>query len=303
VNPPWVLLANPTAGSGKSRHAAQRASALLAAAGRPVELCFTQARGHALVLARQALARGCDRIIVCGGDGTLNEVLPALAGSTTELGILPCGTANDLARALSLPRRLQAAVRVQLSGFPQALDLGRCDDKYFATVAAFGFDADISLAMQNGQIPFKGTPGYLYATLKHLRRFRPFTVRLSGEFGSWQGEVLLVAAANTATYGGGLRIAPHASPCDGLLDVCIVRKIPPATLLCMLPRLFWGGHLRHPAVRLERTAWLRVETEGANRPLCADGERLSQTPTRLHSSAAALRVILPLETRSRLALA
>jgi diacylglycerol kinase (ATP) len=177
------------------------------------------------------------------------------------------------------------------------MDLGRMGDQLFATVAAFGFDAEISHSMSSGQAPFSGTVGYLWQTLRHLPRFRPPRVCLQGEFGLIEQEVLLVATANTRRYGGGLCIAPQADPRDGYFDLCIVDPVPFHTVLPMLPRLFWGGHVGHPAVRLERTAWLRLETEEPCL-LHADGEYLGQTPAALEISPAALRVVLPRPARA-----
>jgi len=288
----WVLIANPAAGGGRGKHCAEQAAAALRRAGQPVELSLTRAPGHAGELAARAVREGCQRLVVCGGDGTIREVLPALSSSPIPLGLLPFGTANDLARALGVPRRLEGAVRTLLQGRPSPVDLGRAGQALFCTVAAFGFDAEISQAMAAGQLPFSGTLGYVWATLGHLSRYRPPHIRLEGEFGEFEGEVLLVATANTPYYGGGMKIAPPADPRDGKLDVCIVRRVPGRTVLAMLPRLFWGGHARHPAVRLERTAWLRIHT-GEPRLLHADGEYLAHTPVSIQAMPAALSVVLP----------
>lgn len=288
----WVLIANPAAGGGRGRRIAEAAAQRLQRAGHPADLRLTQAPGHALELARQAVQEGCDRLVVCGGDGTIREVLPALARTQVPLGLLPFGTANDLARALGVPRRLDRALQVLLQGRPAPMDLGRSGEALFCTVAAFGFDAEISEAMRQGRIPFPGTAGYLYATLGHLFRFHPPRVRLEGEFGSFEGEVLLVATANTRSYGGGMQIAPAADPRDGKLDVCIVRRISAPTILGLLPRLFWGGHVHHPAVRMERSSWLHIHTAEPHL-LHADGEPLAHTPVRIEALPAALQVVLP----------
>ena len=95
---PWTLIANPAAGGGRGRRRAQRAQAALEAAGQPVEVRLTQAAGQAGALAAEALAGGTQRLVLCGGDGTVGETLPAIAGRETPVGLLPFGTANDLAR-------------------------------------------------------------------------------------------------------------------------------------------------------------------------------------------------------------
>lgn len=288
----WVLIANPAAGGGRGRRVAEKAAQALRRAGQPVALRLTQAPGHALELARQAVQEDCERLVVCGGDGTLRQVLPALAHTQIPLGLLPFGTGNDLARALGVPRRLDRALQVLLQGRPTSIDLGKASGALFCTVAAFGFDAEISEAMLQGQIPIPGTAGYLYATLGHLFRFLPPQVRLEGEFGVFEGEVLLVATANTSYYGGGMKIAPSADPRDGKLEVCIVPMLPKWTILNMLPRIFWGGHVHHPAVRMERSSWLHIHSTQP-RLLHADGEFLGHTPATIEALPAALQVVLP----------
>lgn len=288
----WVLVANPTAGGGRAGAQADLARRLLAAAGRPVEVCLTDHRGHAASLARQAVAGGAAGLIVMGGDGTLAETLPALAGSQTVLGLLPSGTGNDLARSLGIPRRLHQAVAVLLEGRVRALDLGICGDNLFATVATLGLDAEISEAMIEGRIPLKGTPGYLFEALRRLPSYCAPTLRVQGDFGLFEGPFLLVAVANTASYGGGLKIAPQADPHDGLLDVCLVDPLPLPTALSLLPRLFWGGHAGHPAVRFVRSAALEI-TGPTPRLSCADGELQGRTPLAFGTRPAAVQVILP----------
>ena len=288
----WTLIANPAAGGGRSRPCAERAAAALARAGIPVDLRFTHRPGHATELAYQTVAREAERLVLCGGDGSVREVLPALAGSSTALGLLPSGTANDFARSLGVPRRLDRALRLLLSGRTRAIDLGQVNGHPFATVASCGFDADANRAVSARQVPFPGTVGYLIAALGLIRTYSAPNVRLRGEFGECAGQMLLVASANTASYGGGMKIAPQADPQDGRLDVCIVDRLPPATVLHLLPRVFWGGHLKHPAVRVERTRWLRIETEPPQ-VIYADGDYLGETPANLQALPGALQMVLP----------
>ena len=164
------------------------------------------------------------------------------------------------------------------------VDLGACGGRYFCTVAACGFDAEVSEMMREGR-RLPGTAGYLWAALRHLFRFEPAKVTATGEFGRLETEVLLVAAAVTQSYGGGMRIAPHADPADGRFDVVFVGSVARRTVAAMLPRLFRGGHTRHPAVRIERSSFLEIETEGGARPLYADGEPLGKTPVALRTAA------------------
>ncbi len=287
----WIL-ANPTAGGGRARRFAERSALRLQEAGRRVELHYTHQKGHGAQIAAEAVAAEVPLLAVCGGDGTLAEVLPALVGSSTALGILPFGTANDLARALSIPRSLNGAVKTLMEGTAAPIDLGRCGDRYFSTVAAFGFDAEVSAAMAAGQAPLPNTAGYILQALRHLRHYRPPETVLRGAFGRIDSPIFLAASGNTCFYGGGLRIAPQADPRDGLFDVCIAGPISKAQALSLLPQVFSGRHIRHPSVRVVRTDALEIEGEGG-RLLFADGDYCATTPHLLEVVPRALRVITP----------
>ena len=288
----WVLIANPTAGNARARSVAEQASLAIQAAGQAVELRYTRAKGHGAELARQAVAEGAERLVVCGGDGTIGETLAPLAGSHTALGLLPCGTCNDLARALAVPLCIEAAIGNLLRGEVRAIDLGRAGDRFFATIAAFGFDAEVNRRMESAQGPLSGRPRYVLEALRHLVRYQPARVRLCGDFGEIEQEVLQVSTANARNYGGNLCVAPDADLFDGLFDVVIVDAVPRRAILSLMLRLFWQAHIRHPAVRVERTARLALHTD-APHSVYADGDYLDQTPLVLEISPAALRVVVP----------
>ncbi len=288
----WVLIANPQAGNGRGLNVAKRALICLENAGQAVDLHFTREKGHGTELAHQAVAAGAERLIVCGGDGTISETLPALADSAIPLGLLPFGTANDLARALDIPRKVNPAIHTLLQGQVCPIDLGRAGNRLFATVAAFGFDAEISHRMSSGQVPFSGTAGYLFETWRHIATYRPVPVLLHGDFGTIHQEVLQVSTANTRSYGGGMQIAPGARANDGLFDLIIIDSVSRWTILSVLPRLFSGKHITHPAVRVERTSRLELHTDEP-RVMHADGEYLGETPMNLKVCPGALMVVLP----------
>ncbi len=288
----WVLIANPTAGKARARSVAEQAALAIQDAGQVVELRYTRAKGHAAELAQQAVGEGAERLVVCGGDGTIRETLAPLAGSRTALGLLPCGTCNDLARALAVPLRVKAAIDNLLCGEVRAIDLGRAGDRFFATIAAFGFDAEVNRRMESAQGPLSGRIRYTLEALRHVVRYQPIRVRLCGDFGEIEQEVLQVSTANARNYGGNLCVAPDADLGDGLFDVVVVDAVPRRAFLSLMLRLFWRAHVRHRAVRVERTARLALHTDAPHR-VYADGDYLGQTPLVLEISPAALRVAVP----------
>ena len=294
-----AVVANPVSGGGRARRAIAAVEAALRA--QRIEPATTCSAGPGLVAeaVRRAAGGGARAIALAGGDGTLHEALPALIESRLPLILLPCGGGNDFGRALGIARDPVAAARA-LSGWTErAVDLGcvtgaRGDDapRLFATVAAVGFDAEVAGAVRDGRWRLPGSAAYLAAAVATLVRYRAKRLRLTGPFGTIDGTFFLAAAGNTASYGGGMRIAPGARIDDGLLEICLVDKVPRATVIRLLPKLFSGGHAGYPFVRFVRAA--RVEI-GADAPhaLFADGEPAARLPATLEIRPGALRVIAP----------
>jgi diacylglycerol kinase (ATP) len=162
--------------------------------------------------------------------------------------------------------------------------------RHFCTVATLGFDSRVSRYVEQHRLPVKGTLAYLYSTLRILLGFQPVLLRLRGDFGVFEGRVTLAATGNTAFYGGAMRIAPGAKLDDGLFHLCIVGAVPRRTVLRILPKVFSGAHLAHPAVRMLTTRSLEIETPEGAEWICADGESICQTPARLEVRPGALRV-------------
>jgi diacylglycerol kinase (ATP) len=302
MNPLDVLIVtNPTAGHGKARALAEGVAARLRAAGRKAEVAFTQGAGDARRLAAESAAAGTQVVAGCGGDGTLQEIANALAGGNCALGFLPVGRCNDLARALGITHQdsPEKLVRNLIEGPSRKIDLG-CyaplgsgaagTRRYFCTVATLGFDSEVSRFVETRKLFVKGTLAYLYGVFRVLLSYRCPRVRLRGDFGVWEGRILLAATGNTPFYGGAMQIAPGAKLDDGLFHVCVVREVPRRTVLRILPQVFKGRHVGHPAVQMFTTKRLEIETQDGRAWICADGETLGETPAILENAAQVLHV-------------
>ena len=175
-----VLIYNPTAGRRRRRRAAQleRVKKELAQSGISLALQATTAPGSGAALAREAVHDGAGLIIVCGGDGTINEVVCGMAHSQVPLAILPGGTANGLARELRLPLDIEAAARLIPTATPRRIALGRVGDRYFLSMAGVGFDAQVLTKIEGR---WKDRLGMTYYGMQALRQavfegFTPFTI-------------------------------------------------------------------------------------------------------------------------------
>lgn len=163
---------------------------------------------------------------------------------------------------------------------------------YFTTIATCGYDTEVSRRAAKGTPLFAGTASYAYAAVETLFYYEPPFVRLEGDFGVYEGPILLAATGITNRYGGGFQIVPNACIDDGLFDVCVIRPVSSLTVLRLMVTLFWGGHVSHPAVSMHQTRTLSIETD-TPMLLYADGEPMCETPVTIETIKAGLTVIAP----------
>ena len=292
----WTIIANPISGKGASRHLAERIGTLLSDAEFPNEVLYTTKAGDGETMAAAAVEAGRSGVLACGGDGTFHEVVNGVmsghGGREVTVGVAPSGRCNDFAAALGIPKSATGIRDLILSGRTRPVDLGVVDGRYYATVATLGFDSTVSQYVADGRVPgfLRGTPSYLYAIFLQLFRYRDVQVDLEGDDFRYSGRVFLAATANTRQYGGNMRIAPNALPEDGKLDVCLVKSVSRCDVVMILPRVFKGGHISHPAVSIHRVTGLKIETQ-TPMPIWADGERVSQTPAEISVEAGALKLL------------
>jgi YegS/Rv2252/BmrU family lipid kinase len=292
-----LVLVNPVAGGGRASRLVPILEARIAA-WQGARVVVTRHAGEAEQLAAAAATDGHDRVVAVGGDGTVQEVVNGLlspAGADApELGILPVGTGNDLARSLGLPREVEEAMTVALGEGTTRIDVARArnghgEERRFASAGGIGFDAQVAAAMSARRGWQATRAGYLLTTLAELRRFENRHVQITIDEAAIEADVLFVAIANGEYYGGGMRIAPGAEPSDGRLDVCVVGDITRLTALRQLPNLYRGTHVSHPAVTLHAGSRIAVEGDAATR-IHLDGEPFGALPLIVTLEAGALAV-------------
>ena len=281
------LLVNPAA--GRARHAEIAARIVERAGGRVLRPADA---GELEDQVRQAVDDGASRLLVAGGDGTLHRAIQVLQDSRCALAIIPTGRGNDLARSLGLELDPARATRRSLEGDPVPIDLGRVGDRVYACSAAVGYDGAVLRFLERRKSR-GGAWAYPYAVLRTAFSYDPARLSVEFEGGEFDERALMVVVSNTASFGGGMRIAPQALPDDGWLDLVFIRPLPPPRLLALLPRVYRGRHLGHPSVT---TARVRRATIRADRPLTlhGDGEPIATIgadPTAVEVRPGALRVI------------
>ena len=164
-----------------------------------------------------AIAEGHRLIVVGGGDGTLSSVLPHFVHREVVLGILPLGTANDLARTLGIPTDPEGAARVILEGATRRVDLGEVNGHPFFNVASIGLSVAVTEELTRDLKRRWGTIGYAIATIRALWRMRPFSAEIRCDGEVVRVRSLQIAVGNGRHYGGGLTVDREARIDDELL--------------------------------------------------------------------------------------
>lgn len=286
-----MLLTNPTAGKGRGVRTSALVLPRLLDAGFRVRSIVGRDADEALDLAMAAVADGAESLVICGGDGMVHLALQAVVGSETNLGVIPAGTGNDVARYLGIPRADPlAAADVVIGSRVRNIDVARAGPKYFVTVLAAGFDSLVNERANEMSWP-RGQMRYNLATLAELRVFEPlrYTLELDGQVRHL--EAMLVAVGNGPSFGGGLRITHGALIDDGFLDVVIIKPMSRIELVRTYPKLFKGTHVTVPQYEHHRVRAVTVAAAGVVG--YADGERLGALPLTVEVVPSGLRVLTP----------
>jgi diacylglycerol kinase (ATP) len=286
------VIYNPRSGRGRGERVAAAARTALAARGVQVVCRATAAPSHATALAREAIEAGATRIAVAGGDGTVRDVLAGIGPAELPLAVLPAGTGNDLARTLSLPRGVEAAVDLAVGGAPTPVDVWLWNGVPFMNVAGVGLDAAVAATVNERIHGARGTLAYLLGVALTLPGFRPIAVQLRAPEWAYEGRAMLVAVANAQYYGGGMRIAPEARLDDGMLSVVVVEAVPKPELVRQMPRVFAGTHLKHPKVRSFAASRLEIRAETTLKATL-DGETIGELPAVVERAPWRAQVLAP----------
>ncbi len=314
LGPPMktCFVLNPNAGgAGEVRKALDEVLALRD----DVVLRETEESGDAGRIARRAIDDGFDRLVALGGDGTLNEVLNGIAPrfDRIELGLVPLGTGNDLARTLDLrrdmPGELGEAIEMAIEGGSRPLDValvrpGREGDDaidgephYFLNMSAGGFSGEVDDKMEAKVKASWGPLSYVRGAFEALSELEAYRARLLLEPGTEDEELLRLATvnvvvANARFVGGGVHVAPQAEPDDGLLDLVAIRAAPVGRLSLLAPKVLLGQHLEDELILHRRVKRLEIRSEPPM-PFNADGERIGRTPVAYEVLPGAIRFVCP----------
>jgi YegS/Rv2252/BmrU family lipid kinase len=215
------LIINKFAGRGIKRELTiNKAVNFLQENAQKVEFKYTEFPGHATELATKAISSGFNTVVAVGGDGTVNEVAQGLIGKSAQMGIIPVGSGNGLARELGIPMDILKSARTLIEGNQQKIDVCRINNQRFLCTSGIGFDALVSDKMSKATS--RGFWRYIQLTIQESIAFKPFKIKMKVGDVMIEKPVFLVTFANASQFGNNARIAPNASMTDGLIDVVIV---------------------------------------------------------------------------------
>ena len=212
-----------------------------------------------------------DNMVIAGGDGSIHQAVNGLLNISPELrpvlGILPVGTANDLAYALHLPKSIPEACKVIANGKAFEIDTGKVNDRYFVNVASAGLLTDVSQKVDTRVKNTLGQLAYFLKGLETLPSFRPFRVEFEHDGKRYTEEVVLFMVANGLSVGGIRRLVPRASLTDGKLDILMVPSAGWPETVRLLLNILRGEKADDEKVKKFQSSELIVHTD---RPILSD---------------------------------
>lgn len=236
------VLLNPYSNRWNAQKRWPEAEQALKSAGVDFDLSISQRADHLVDLAAEAVHRGFKTVIVAGGDGSIGETINGLARNWNRkkkfpatLGVLPMGSANDLADNIGLPRDFVAAAKVIASGQTRPIDLCKCNERYFLNNSAAGLEPYITIK-QEKITWIKGVPRYLVAAIQGILDKPEWDARLEWDGGSYDGRLSLISVGNGPRTGGVFFMSPHATPFDSKITFAYGYRGTRLGLLQALPR-------------------------------------------------------------------
>jgi YegS/Rv2252/BmrU family lipid kinase len=302
----YLVIINPNAGRRKGQKDWTRISGLLHEAGIHYKAVFTQAQRHAIDITVSHIENGYKKLIVVGGDGTMNEVVNGIflqkrfPTSDISLGMITVGTGNDWGRMFNIPRGYREAIStikinnsfVQDAGVVNYFHGEQQNCRYFVNIAGIGFDALV--VSKTNKLKKDGKSGpfvYLKSIIISLIKYRHTYTKIKIDSHLISNNVFNISIGICKYNGGGMMQLPDAVADDGLFDVTVINKISKFDVILNLKRLYNGTITQHPLVETYKGKSIMIDSEPVIH-LETDGETLGHSPFTFEIIPRSIRVVV-----------
>ncbi len=290
------IIYNPTSGRELFKRHLPDVLMKLEQAGYETSCHATTCEGDATAAARIAVERQYDLVIAAGGDGTLNEVVNGIAEQAyrPKIGLVPMGTTNDFARALHIPRDINAAVDIIIKGDTIPIDIGRMNERYFINIAGGGRITELTYEVPSKLKTMLGQLAYYLKGIEMLPSIKATEVRIEYDGKLFEGEAMLFLIGLTNSVGGFERLAPDASINDGMFTLLILKKTNLAEFVRIASLAIRGDHIHDPNVIYTQANRIKVSSS-ENMQLNLDGELGGVLPAEFENLYRHLEMFVPLD--------
>lgn len=294
-----LIVINPAAGQADTERVLRLLAGAFAVRGVSFDVTRTTEAGDAQRAAKEAVGQGYRAVVAVGGDGTVGEVITGLAGTEVPVGIVPKGTANQVACNLGIPNDIEAAVEVAVNGVPAPIDLGQLEDgRYFALAAGAGWDAEVMAHASRELKDRFGFFAYVYAALRTGVKPPLHRYRIVADGREMKVRAAMVLLANMGQFVTKtippvqVTVAPDVSYQDGKLDVCIFAPRTVRDVAALLWRVTSRRFQGDPRLVYFQASEISVQ---ADPPAFTemDGEPLGHTPLAARAVAGGVSVLIP----------
>ena len=238
----FIYLINPISGTRDKELALEMIRRKTTAENIPFEILPTDAQGNYAYLREKITTENITDIIVCGGDGTVNQVANGCRGIDVNIGIIPMGSGNGLAFAAKIPKRVDKALNIIFHGKADLIDSFYINKKFSCMLCGLGFDAQV--AHDFAKQKKRGLATYIKQSTKNFFSAKPYPFRLSMDGTDISTDAFFISIANSNQFGNNFTIAPRASLQDGLLDIVVVHKMSKLRMLWAVMRQLRYGQVR-----------------------------------------------------------
>ena len=286
-----TIIVNPSAGNGRGNKLIKIICSKLLEKSINVEVIESINSNNAKEIAYKSSLNG-NTIVACGGDGHVSNIAPIAAKNNANFGIIPTGSGNDFAKSLDL-NNIKNTILALINNKIKLIDLWKLNNRVFCSVVNIGFSAQAN-KWANKQQLLNGSLLYFSSVISTIFSYKPIELKIEIDNRTFEKKIWLIACSNTSFFGGGMNIAPFASPTDGLIDMVCVSNVSRYEFLKTFPKVYKGEHVNHNSISYLRGKKIIInQIRKNNIPVFADGEDYGNLPIIIENYNFKLKQLVP----------